>query len=230
MPSTILLVEDEVAIRDLLALTLSGDGYETIEAGTVAEAFAALDAAVPDLILLDWMLPGLSGLDFARRLKRGSGTAAIPIIMLTARAEEADKVKGLDTGADDFITKPFSTQELLARVRAVLRRTQGDTSADQLSAGDVRLDASSNRVTCKGQVLELSPTEFRLLHFFMAHPERVFSRGQLLDSVWGASTYIEERTVDVHIRRLRKLLEPHDSADLIQTVRGVGYRFSAQLP
>ena len=229
MTANILIVEDEPAIRQLLGFTLAGDGYSFLEAGDVDEAHGAMSTLTPDLILLDWMLPGISGVDFARRLKRDPKTSNIPIIMLTAKGEENDKVKGLDTGADDFITKPFSTRELLARVRAVMRRTQQVSDQDVIAVGVIKLDTQTHRVTVEGRAVELSPTEFRLLHFFITHPERVYTRNQLLDSVWGNHAYIEERTVDVHIRRLRKLLTPHRCEAYIQTVRSVGYRFSTQL-
>ena len=226
MAANILIVEDEPAIRQMLGFTLAGDGYNFLEAGDVEEAQNAMGTMIPDLILLDWMLPGISGVDFARRLKRDPKTSTIPIIMLTARGTENDKVKGLDTGADDFITKPFSTRELLARVRAVMRRTQQIGDQDVIEMGTIKLDSQTHRVLANGRPVELSPTEFRLLQFFITHPERVYSRNQLLDSVWGNHAYIEERTVDVHIRRLRKLLEPHACEAYIQTVRSVGYRFS----
>ncbi len=228
MGQIVLIVDDEAAIRQMLSFALAGDGYVCNEAANVLEAQASVGDARPDLILLDWMLPGISGVDFARRLKRDPKSAQIPIIMLTAKGDEADKIKGLDSGADDYITKPFSTRELLARVRAVLRRTPGEEAADVLLAGPLRIDLLTHRVAVRDRPLEVSPTEFRLLQFFVTHPERVYSRSQLLDEVWGNETYIEERTVDVHIRRLRKLLEPFDCADLIQTVRSVGYRFSLQ--
>ncbi|MGD9603531.1 MAG: phosphate regulon transcriptional regulator PhoB [Gammaproteobacteria bacterium] len=229
MTQHILIVDDEQAIRQMLGFALSGDGYRCSEAATVSEAQEFLTRERPDLILLDWMLPGISGVDFARRLKRDTRSANLPIIMLTAKGEEADKVKGLDSGADDYITKPFSTRELLARVRAVLRRVQGETSGELLQAGRLTMDLRTHRVTIDGEEVELSPTEFRLLQFFVTHPERVHSRGQLLDEVWGNDSYIEERTVDVHIRRLRKVLEPFHCEDMIQTVRSVGYRFSPNL-
>ncbi len=229
MTANILIVEDEPAIRQMLGFTLAADGYSYTEAGDVDEANGAMTVLTPDLILLDWMLPGISGVDFARRLKRDPKTSAIPIIMLTARGDENDKVKGLDSGADDFITKPFSTRELLARVRAVMRRAQVAGEDDAVMIGSIKLDTQTHRVTVEGRPLELSPTEFRLLHFFITHPERVYSRNQLLDGVWGNHAYIEERTVDVHIRRLRKLLEPCACDGYIQTVRSVGYRFSTQL-
>jgi len=228
MTANILIVEDEPAIRQMLGFTLSADGYGFIEAGDVNEAQGAMNTLMPDLILLDWMLPGISGVAFARRLKRDPRTSTIPIIMLTARGEENDKVKGLDSGADDYLTKPFSTRELLARVRAVMRRAQASGEDDLVLAGLIKLDTQTHRVSIDGKVVDLSPTEFRLLHFFITHPERVYSRNQLLDGVWGNHAYIEERTVDVHIRRLRKLLEPHHCDGYIQTVRSVGYRFSIQ--
>ena len=226
MAANILIVEDEPAIRQMLGFTLAGDGYNFLEAGDVEEAHSAMSTMIPDLILLDWMLPGISGVDFARRLKRDPKTSAIPIIMLTARGSENDKVKGLDTGADDFITKPFSTRELLARVRAVIRRSGQIGDEDVVEIGVIKLDSQTHRVLANNRAVELSPTEFRLLQFFITHPERVYSRNQLLDSVWGNHAYIEERTVDVHIRRLRKLLEPYGCEAYIQTVRSVGYRFS----
>ena len=226
MAANILIVEDEPAIRQMLGFTLAGDGYNFLEAADVEEAHNAMSTMMPDLILLDWMLPGISGVDFARRLKRDPKTSTIPIIMLTARGTENDKVKGLDTGADDFITKPFSTRELLARVRAVMRRTQQISEQDVIELGTIKLDTQTHRVLADNRPVELSPTEFRLLQFFITHPERVYTRNQLLDSVWGHHAYIEERTVDVHIRRLRKLLEPYACDAHIQTVRSVGYRFS----
>ncbi len=224
----VLIVDDEPAIRQMLIFALSGEGYEVTEAGSADEAQNVIRTAAPDLILLDWMMPGLSGVDLARRLKRQPETKDLSIIMLTAKGEEHDKIKALDTGADDYVTKPFSTQELLARIRAVLRRSHVQATADILEVDDLRLDLETHRVTIKNQKLELSPTEFRLLHFFISHPERVYTRAQILDNVWGSNAYIEERTVDVHIRRLRKLLEKHDFDDYIQTVRSVGYRFSKQ--
>jgi two-component system phosphate regulon response regulator PhoB len=228
MPVQILIVDDEAAIRQMLAFTLAGDGYLCVEAGDTDEAQRLLANQRPDLVLLDWMLPGISGVDFARRLKRDPRTSDMPIILLTAKGEEADKVKGLDSGADDYITKPFSTRELLARVRAVLRRSHPGDEAGVLQVASLRIDTQTHRATAADQPLDLSPTEFRLLHFFVAHPERVYTRSQLLDEVWGNQAYIEERTVDVHIRRLRKILEPHGCDQLIQTVRSVGYRFSTQ--
>ena len=228
MAGQILIVDDEPGIRQMLSFTLAGDGYVCTEAGDIEEAHNAIQARRPDLILLDWMLPGISGLDFARRLKRDGRTADIPVIMLTAKGEESEKIKGLDSGADDYITKPFSTRELLARVRALLRRTRTPEEAKVVTVNALKLDTQTHRAAIDDRPLELSPTEFRLLYFFLTHPERVYSRSQLLDEVWGNEAYIEERTVDVHIRRLRKILEPHGYDDYIQTVRSVGYRFSTQ--
>ncbi len=225
--ATILIVDDEPAIRQMLAFTLAADGYDCIEAGDADAAYAALGRGTPDVVLLDWMLPGISGVDFARRLKRDAKTRHLPIIMLSAKGEDADKVRALDTGADDYVTKPFSTSELLARIRAAIRRSGGEEdSRENIDRGGIRIDTGTHRVTVNRQTVGLSPTEFRLLHYFLANPERVHSRSQLLDAVWGDTAYVEERTVDVHIRRLRKLLAPHDCDQLIQTVRGVGYRFS----
>lgn len=228
--TSILIVDDEPGIRQMLGLTLAGDGYDFKEAGNVEEANVELRNALPELILLDWMLPGLSGVDFARRLKQDPKTESVPIIMLTAKGEENDKIRGLDVGADDYITKPFSTRELLARVRAVIRRSGSEKSddTDTIKLGGINIDSRTHRVSIKGESLELSPTEFKLLQFFISNPERVYSRTQLLDSVWGDQVYIEERTVDVHIRRLRKLLSPFKFDKYIQTVRTVGYRFSTQ--
>ncbi len=223
----ILIVEDEQPIREMLSFALSNSGYRVLEAADAYAAQQQLAECLPALILLDWMLPGVSGLDFARRLKRDELIREVPIIMLTARAEEEHKVQGLESGADDYITKPFSTRELLARVRAVLRRSLPDADDATLQAGDLIMDTASHRVVVGSQMLDMGPTEYRLLAFFMAHPERVYSRAQLLDRVWGRNVYVEERTVDVHIRRLRRLLEPHGYAALIQTVRGAGYRFSS---
>lgn len=229
--ATILIVDDEPAIRDMLRFTLSGDGHDCIEVADAHAAHEAIHQRRPSLILLDWMLPGVSGVDLARRLKQDAVNRDIPIIMLTAKAEETHKVRGLDTGADDYITKPFSTQELLARVRAVLRRSASEATAEEIINIDaLRIDTQTHRVSVDGRNLELSPTEFRLLHFFATHPERVHTRSQLLDGVWGNDAYVEERTVDVHIRRLRKLLAEEKMDRYIQTVRSVGYRFSTALP
>ncbi len=224
----ILIVDDEPALRQMLSFTLSCAGFECTQAAEAENAEALLASALPDLILLDWMLPGVSGVDLARRLKRNPRTRAVPIIMLTARGEEGDKVRALDLGADDYVTKPFSTRELVARIKAVLRRTAHEGTVEVVEIDGLRLDARTHRVTARGIPLPLSPTEFRLLQFFITHPERVYSRSQLLDQVWGTNVYIEERTVDVHIRRLRKLMAPHDYDRLIQTVRSVGYRFSPE--
>lgn len=228
MSATILVVEDEPAICELVVLNLQQSGHRPVVASSAEQALALMREALPDMILLDWMLPGISGIDFARRLKRDPKMTQIPIIMLTAKGEETDKIKGLDSGADDYITKPFSTRELLARVRAILRRSQNEEVLEVLEAGRLRMDLQTHRVTIQDETVEVSPTEFRLLQFFITHPERVYSRSHLLDAVWGNETYIEERTVDVHIRRLRKLLEPFACDDMIQTVRSVGYRFSPQ--
>ena len=225
----ILVVEDEAAIREMLNFSLGKAGFNVHEAADARQAQDLMSKTVPDLVLLDWMLPGISGVDLANKLRQVKRTHRVPIIMLTARGEEENKIKGLEAGADDYITKPFSTRELIARINAVLRRSIGDTDGDVLEAGVLKLDTIGHRVTINNQPLELGPTEFRLLHFFMTHAERVFSRSQLLDQVWGDHVYIEERTVDVHIRRLRRALEAHDCDKFIQTVRGAGYRFSEQI-
>lgn len=224
----ILIVEDEGAIRDMLGYALMKAGFLCEEAADSQAARSTLKAGRPDLILLDWMLPGMSGIDYARRLKSAPETRDIPIIMLTAKGEEADKVRGLETGADDYITKPFSTRELVARVRAVLRRYVKAETGALIEINGLRLDPETYRVTANGQDIEISPTEFKLLRFFIGHPERVYSRSRLLDQVWGENVYVEERTVDVHIRRLRKTLEPFGFQRYIQTVRSVGYRFSTR--
>jgi two-component system phosphate regulon response regulator PhoB len=224
----ILIVEDEKAIRDMIAFGLRRAGYEVREAEDCREARARIVDTRPDLMLVDWMLPDMSGLELTRTLKRSKDTVEIPVILLTARSEEADKVSGLEGGADDYITKPFSPRELVARIQAVLRRAAPAGAADVLQAEGLTLDDSSHRVSAGDDEIALGPTEYRLLHFFMTHPERVFTRGQLLDRVWGGNTYVEERTVDVHIRRLRKALEPFSLQRLVQTVRGAGYRFSTR--
>ena len=230
MAAKILIVEDEAAIRQMLSMALTQEGYNSLEVANVGAAFEMLENLTPDLILLDWMMPGLSGLEFTRRLKKTPNTRSIPIILLTAKSEEADKVTALDAGADDYITKPFSTPELIARIRALLRRSDQDSEAsDTLKTAALRLELKSRRAFCGDERLTLSPLEFKLLHFFMSHPGRVYSRNQLLDQVWGTNTFIEDRTVDVHIRRLRKILEPYKSDNLIQTVRGSGYLFSETL-
>ncbi|MCU0806930.1 MAG: phosphate regulon transcriptional regulator PhoB [Candidatus Contendobacter sp.] len=225
----ILIVEDEQPIREMVMFALASAGYEAQEAADSRQAQAVIAERLPDLLLLDWMLPGVSGIDFARRLKKEDLTRELPIIILTARAEEEDKVQGLESGADDYITKPFSPRELVARIRAVLRRGAPAAEGEVLRANRLSLDLASHRVSSGETLLDMGPTEYRLLEFFMSHPERVYSRGQLLDRVWGGTVYVEERTVDVHIRRLRKALEPHGHDALIQTVRGAGYRFSTRV-
>jgi two-component system phosphate regulon response regulator PhoB len=227
MAATILVVEDEPAIQELISYNLKQAGHQAMKADNAEQALNLVQNALPDLILLDWMLPGISGVEFARRLRTDKRTRQIPIIMLTARSEEQDKLTGLETGADDYITKPFSPRELNARVKAVLRRRAPQMTDDVVQIGALKLDPASHRVTGAGQSVDLGPTEFRLLHFLMTHPERVHSRTQLLDHVWGDHVFVEERTVDVHIRRLRKALEPTTLDSLIQTVRGTGYRLSA---
>ncbi|MGD9788341.1 MAG: phosphate regulon transcriptional regulator PhoB [Sulfuricellaceae bacterium] len=226
MAATVLVVEDEPAIQELIALKLRQAGHRTQRALSAEEARNLIRDSQPDLILLDWMLPGQSGIEFARKLKADAATKAIPIIMLTARGEEEDRVLGLETGADDYITKPFSTRELTARIKAVLRRRAPQMTEDVVEAGGLRLDPVTHRVSGNGVSLEMGPTEFRLLHFLMTHPERVHSRSQLLDQVWGSHVFVEDRTVDVHIRRLRSALEATGHDGLVQTVRGSGYRFS----
>ena len=228
MPGKILMVDDEAAIRQMVCLALTQSGYTCIEAADAAEAQDRILQEVPDLILLDWMLPGVSGAEYARRLRREKLTQKIPVIMLTARVEEEDKVRGLESGADDYITKPFSTRELLARIKALLRRSSPHATEVTLETDGLQLDPATHRVTTGSQHIALGPTEFRLLQFFMSHPERVHSRERLLNDVWGNNVYVEERTVDVHIRRLRKALSVSGHDRLIQTVRGSGYRFSAQ--
>jgi two-component system, OmpR family, phosphate regulon response regulator PhoB len=228
MAAKILVVEDEPAILELIALNLEQAGHEPIAAASAEDGLAKVHGALPDLILLDWMLPGMSGLEFARRLRADERTRELPIIMLTAKADEAAKLAGLETGADDYIVKPFSVRELNARIKAVLRRRAPQAVEDTVSVGELTLDPSTHRVSAAGAALHLGPTEFRLLHFFMTHPERVYSRVQLLDQVWGDHVFIEERTVDVHVRRLRAALYPSGCDRLIETVRGAGYLFSKQ--
>jgi two-component system, OmpR family, phosphate regulon response regulator PhoB len=227
MPATILVVEDEPAIQELIAYNHKQAGHQTLVADNAEQALHLVANALPDVVLLDWMLPGLSGIELARKLRADKRTKSVPIIMLTARSEEHDKLAGLDSGADDYITKPFSPRELNARIKAVLRRRAPEMTDDAVQIGGLRLDPASHRVTGNGAPVELGPTEFRLLHFLMTHPERVHSRSQLLDQVWGDHVFVEERTVDVHIRRLRKALEASRLDRLIQTVRGTGYRLSA---
>lgn len=222
----VLIVEDEPAIAELIAVNLKHNGFQPVWAEDGVSAQRELDAVLPDVILLDWMLPGASGLMLARKWRADSRTKAVPILMLTARGDEPDKVAGLDAGADDYITKPFSTQELLARIRAVLRRRAPEQMQDKVSIGDLVLDAAAHRVSWQGDLIKIGPTEFKLLHYLMKHPERVHSRAQLLDKVWGDHVFIEERTVDVHVKRLRESLGV--ASVLIETVRGAGYRFSAQ--
>jgi two-component system phosphate regulon response regulator PhoB len=222
----ILVVEDEDAIRRMLMMVLEQAGFVPIAAADAEDAQKVLDDHLPDLILLDWMLPGISGVEWARRLKKEPIYRDIPIILLTARGEEEDKVRGLEIGADDYMSKPFSPKELVARIRAVLRRSGKIQGQAQITVGDLMLDTEQHRLSIGDKQLEVSPTEFRLMHFFMTHPDKVYSRTQLLDQVWGRSVYIEERTIDVHIRRLRKILEEYGREDLVQTVRGFGYRFS----
>ena len=231
MQKHILIVEDEPAIRDMLAYALRKGDYAPLLAADAREAQERIAERVPDLILLDWMLPGTSGLELARRWRRDALTRDIPIIMLTARGEENDRVGGLEAGVDDYVVKPFSARELLARIRAVLRRSRDDDDDGSVQVGALRIDGAAHRVFAdldgSSHPIQMGPTEYRLLHFFMTHAERVYSRTQLLDHVWGGSVYVEERTVDVHIRRLRKTLEPHRLDPMVQTVRGAGYRFSA---
>lgn len=226
--NNILIVEDESAIREMVTMALERADFAVVQAGNAAEAEQRLADGLPDLIVMDWMMPGVSGIELARRLRRDDYTKAVPIIMLTARGEEDDRIRGLDAGADDYVTKPFSPRELIARIRAVLRRATPSSEDDIIDIGGVRLDLASHRVSVDEGVVEMGPTEFKLLNFFMAHPERVYSRSQLLDMVWGRGAYVEERTVDVHIRRLRKALEPFGRDGYVQTVRGTGYRFSQQ--
>ncbi len=227
MAATILVVEDEPAIQELIAYNLKQAGHQPLRADNAEQAMNLVQNALPDLVLLDWMLPGQSGIDFARRLRTDKRTRTVPIIMLTARSDEQDKLTGLDSGADDYITKPFSPRELNARIKAVLRRRAPQMTDDTVQLGGLKLDPASHRISGNGEPVILGPTEFRLLHFLMTHPERVHSRTQLLDQVWGDHVFVEERTVDVHIRRLRKALEPTRLDRLVQTVRGTGYRFSA---
>ena len=224
----ILVVEDEQPIRDLIAFGLRRAGCDVALAEHSQAALASIGDKRPDLVLVDWMLPDMSGLELVRQLRRDSNTRDIPIMMLTARAEEADKVAGLDSGADDYLTKPFSARELLARIQAVLRRSAPAGESERVEIEGLALDQAGHRVAAEGKTVSLGPTEYRLLAFLMTHPDRVYSRSQLLDRVWGGNVYVEERTVDVHIRRLRKSLEPSGYDRFVQTVRGAGYRFSTQ--
>jgi two-component system phosphate regulon response regulator PhoB len=225
--ATILVVEDEPAIQELIACNLELAGHKAVRAATAEQALDLLRGELPDLVVLDWMLPGMSGIDFARRLRAERRTHNVPLIMVTARAEERDKLAGLETGADDYLTKPFSPRELNARVKAVLRRRAPQATQDAVEHEDLRLDPEARRVTANGATLALAPTEFRLLHFFMTHADRIYTRTQLLDQVWGDHVFVEERTVDVHIRRLRKALEPSGHDRRVETVRSAGYRFSS---
>lgn len=225
---SVLIVDDEAPIREMIAVALEMAGYHCLEAENANEAHGLIVDDKPDMVLLDWMMPGASGIEFARRLRKDETTADIPIIMLTAKGDEDNKIKGLEAGVDDYITKPFSPRELVARLKAVLRRTTPKGIEEPVSVDELTLDPISHRVTSDQNPIELGPTEFRLLQFFMTHQDRAYSRGQLLDMVWGGNVYVEERTVDVHIRRLRKALgDRHDY--LVQTVRGTGYRFSASV-
>ncbi|AYA41073.1 phosphate regulon transcriptional regulator PhoB [Xenorhabdus nematophila] len=228
MVKRILVVEDEVPIREMVCFVLEQNGYQAIEAEDYDTAIRRLSEPYPDLVLLDWMLPGGSGIQLIKHMKRDHNTKTIPVIMVTARAEEEDRVRGLDVGADDYITKPFSPKELIARVKAVLRRISPMEAEEVINMDGLILDPSSHRVSSQGLDLDMGPTEFKLLHFFMTHPERVYSREQLLDYVWGTDVYVEDRTVDVHIRRLRKALEAGKHDKMVQTVRGTGYRFSTR--
>ena len=227
---TVLIVDDEFAIRDMLRMALEIAEYRCIEADNIQSAYALIVDERPDIVLLDWMLPGGSGLELLRRLKRDDTTQEVPVMMLTAKPTEDNVIQGLDVGADDYITKPFAPRELIARVRALLRRSGGGDEQGRMEVNGLVLDGESRRIFAGEAAVDMGPTEFNLLQFFMSHPERAYTRGQLLDQVWGANVYVEERTVDVHIRRLRKALqtEQADYSQLIQTVRGTGYRFSSR--
>jgi two-component system phosphate regulon response regulator PhoB len=227
MPLNVLVVEDEAAILELIAVNLESAGHHVLRSADAEQALTIIRQTLPDLVLLDWMLPGQSGMAIARHLRGSERTRAIPIIMLTAKSEEQDKIIGLEAGADDYVTKPFSPRELLARIKAVMRRRAPQMTDDVIETQGLRLDPAAHRVSGNGLALGLGPTEFRLLHFFMTHAERVHTRAQLLDQVWGDHVFVEERTVDVHIRRLRKALEASGHDALIETVRGTGYRFTA---
>lgn len=225
----ILVVEDEAAIREMIRFALTRADFRVAEAGDAQAARLRIADERPDLILMDWMMPGISGVELTRELKSQPLTKDIPVIMVTARAEEEDKVRGLNIGADDYLSKPFSFPELIARMQAVLRRAQPGGEEEKLAVSGLEVDAASQRVSAQGRPVRLGPTEYKLLHFFVSHPERVYTREQVLDRVWGQNVYVEERTVDVHIRRLRKALEPHGYDHMIQTVRGTGYRFSEKV-
>jgi len=227
---TVLVVEDECAIRDMLRMALELAGFNCLEAENIQDAYTLVVDERPDLVLLDWMLPGGSGLELLRRLKRNDTTRELPVIMLTAKTTEDNVIQGLDVGADDYITKPFAPRELVARIKSLLRRSSGSAGGERIQVGDLVLDGQGKRILIGEEPVSMGPTEFNLLYFFMSHPERAYTRGQLLDQVWGANIYVEERTVDVHIRRLRKALQQPqgDYSELIQTVRGTGYRFSTR--
>lgn len=229
MSRKVLVVDDEAPIREMLVFVLEQNGFQAVEAEDYDSALAAMVEPYPDMVLLDWMLPGGSGIQIAKKFKQSEHTRQIPIIMLTARGEEEDKIRGLEVGADDYVTKPFSPKELMARIKAVIRRVSPTSLEEAIEVHGLRLDPISHRVTTQGNELDMGPTEFRLLHFFMTHPERVYSREQLLDHVWGTNVYVEDRTVDVHIRRLRKAIGLLGHDRLVQTVRGSGYRFSSKL-
>ncbi|MFQ2455623.1 phosphate regulon transcriptional regulator PhoB [Aeromonas caviae] len=229
MAKRILVVEDEAPIREMLCFVLEQKGYETVEAEDYADGLAKVREPYPELIVLDWMMSGGSGIQFLKQLKQDEMTRQIPVVMLTARGEEEDKVRGLEAGADDYITKPFSPKELTARLHAVMRRVSPTSVDEVIEVQGLKLDPVSHRVSAEEKALDMGPTEFKLLHFFMTHPERVYSREQLLNNVWGTNVYVEDRTVDVHIRRLRKAIEETGHDRLIQTVRGAGYRFSTRL-
>jgi len=229
MKRQILVVEDETPIREMITFVLEQNGFNAIEAEDFEQAKAKIAEPYPDLILLDWMLPGGTGVKLAKSLKQDEYTRNIPIIMLTARADEDDKVKGFDAGVDDYVTKPFSPKELIARIKAVIRRVSPTSLEEAIEFHGIKVDPIAHRVSINERALDLGPTEFRLLHFFMTHTERVYSREQLLDNVWGTNVYVEDRTVDVHIRRLRKAITGEGHEDFIQTVRGSGYRFSGKL-
>ncbi|WP_417445899.1 phosphate regulon transcriptional regulator PhoB [Kangiella sp.] len=230
MNAKVLILEDERDIREMLAFCMQQAGYEVEQAATAERVFGLLkEGFMPDIMLVDWMLPGASGVELTKKMKKDQAYQDVPVIMLTARGEEDDRVQGLEAGADDYVVKPFSPRELLARVQAVLRRSgRGGNTSEQISHGNIQLDTAGHRVQINGEEVHLGPTEYKILHFFMSHPERVYSRGQLLDSVWGQQVVVEERTVDVHIRRLRKALQEYNVENYVQTVRGSGYRFSAK--
>ena len=229
MSRNILVVEDETPIREMISFVLDQNGFNAIEACDIEQALTKIREPYPDLILLDWMLPGGTGVSLAKKLKQNEYTRNIPVIMLTARSDEDDKVKGFEAGVDDYVTKPFSPKELIARIKAVIRRVSPTSLEEEVDFHGLKLDPVSHRVAINGNSLALGPTEFRLLHFFMTHPERVYSREQLLDNVWGTNIYVEDRPVDVHIRRLRKAISGEGHEEFVQTVRGAGYRFSGKL-